>query len=257
LLIVIAIIAVLAALLLSALSQAKSRAKTTVCLNNLKQLQLAWLMYCDESDDQVPYNSREINWNQYPMNWVWGVMSYENVPESPGIWSHADSTNTALLLNPKRSQLGPFIKSYAVFKCPADKSWIVLGGQRMPRVRSYSMNFEIGDYVYDDAATVSYTRRSQGGAPVWVFIDEHEDTIHDGRFEFNVTSLTPAQIWSWDRLPAARHNGRGVLSFSDGHVEQHKWVDSRTLIPVLHVRQGGISAPNSADIAWLLQQGAR
>jgi len=121
LLIVIAIIAVLAALLLSALSQAKSRAQTTVCLNNHKQLQLAWLMYCDESEDQVPYNSREINWNQYPMNWVWGVMSYENVPESPGIWSHADSTNTALLLDPRRSQLGPFIKSYPVFKCPADK----------------------------------------------------------------------------------------------------------------------------------------
>src|SRR5216683_625211 len=147
LLIVIAIIGVLAALLLSALSQAKSRAQTTVCLNNLKQLQLAWLMYCDESEDQVPYNSREINWNQYPMNWVWGVMSYENVPESPGIWSHADSTNTALLLDPRRSQLGPFIKSYPVFKCPADKSWILLGGQRHPRVRSYSMNLLMGDYV--------------------------------------------------------------------------------------------------------------
>src|SRR5438445_9163941 len=76
LLIVIAIIGVLAALLLSALSQAKSRAQTAVCLNNLKQLQLAWLMYCDENEDQVPYNSRSINWNQYGSNWVWGVMSY-------------------------------------------------------------------------------------------------------------------------------------------------------------------------------------
>jgi prepilin-type N-terminal cleavage/methylation domain-containing protein/prepilin-type processing-associated H-X9-DG protein len=258
LLVVIAIIGVLAALLLSALSKAKSRAQTTVCLNNLKQLQLAWLMYCDENEDQVPYNSREINWNQYPMNWVWGVMSYENVPESPGIWSHADSTNTALLLNPKRSQLGPFIKSYAVFKCPADKSWILLGGQRLPRVRSYAMNWQLGDYAGLGTLASGYdTRRSQIGAPVWVFIDEHEDTIFDGRFEFDVTSLTPAQIWSWNRVPAARHNGRGVLSFTDGHVESHKWSDGRTLIPVRHVRQGGIPAPDSPDIAWLLQQGNR
>src|SRR6266853_6542509 len=101
LLIVIAIIGILAALLLSALGQAKSRAQTTVCLNNLRQLQLAWLMYCDENEDQVPYNSRSINWNQYGSNWVWGVMSYETEAFMP----YADSTNTALLVESRRSQL--------------------------------------------------------------------------------------------------------------------------------------------------------
>src|SRR5260221_11410991 len=65
LLVVIAIIGVLAALLLSALSQAKSRAQTTVCLNNLKQLQLAWPMYADESEDQLPYNIPFINWQNF------------------------------------------------------------------------------------------------------------------------------------------------------------------------------------------------
>src|SRR5712692_3872470 len=182
LLVVIAIIGVLAALLLSALSQPKSRAQTTVCVNNLKQLQLAWLMYCDENEDQVPYNSHEQNWNQYPMNWVWGVMSYETDLENIGFWSHADSTNTALLLDPRRSQLGPFIKSYPVFKCPADKSWIMLGGQRYPRVRSYSMNFQIGDYLYWDSDTNRFIRLSRLGSPAWLFIDDHEDSIHDGTF---------------------------------------------------------------------------
>jgi prepilin-type processing-associated H-X9-DG protein len=214
-------------------------------------------MYCDESDDQVPYNSLEQNWNEYPMNWVWGVMSYETGLETPGLWSHADSTNTALLLDPKRSQLGPFIKSSAVFKCPADKSWILLGGQRYPRVRSYSMNFEIGDYVYGDPASISYTRRSQSGAPVWVFIDEHEDTIHDGRFRFDGPLGTQPQSYGWLNIPAARHNGRGVLSFSDGHVEQHKWADGRTLMPVTRVRRTVGLVPNSADVAWLAQQSAR
>ena len=259
LLVVIAIIGVLAALLLSALSQAKSRAQTTVCVNNLKQLQLAWLMYCDESEDQVPYSSREINWNEYPMNWVWGVMSYETDLENPGVWSHADSTNTALLLDPRRSQLGPFIKSYPVFKCPADKSWILLGGQRYQRVRSYAMNYQIGDYLNPNKnaeTDYNYTRRCAIGSPAWVFTDTHEDNIHDGRFWFDGPLGFPPQNYGWINVPAARHNGRAVISFSDGHVEQHKWADSRTLIPVLHVRQGGISAPNSADIAWLAQQSA-
>jgi prepilin-type processing-associated H-X9-DG protein len=187
------------------------------------------------------------------MNWVWGVMSYETGLETPGLWSHADSTNTTLLLDPRRSQLGPFIKSCAVFKCPADKSWILLGGQRLSRVRCYSMNFEIGAYLYEAPTTINYTRRSQIGAPAWVFIDEHEDTIHDGLFWFNGSSSAPPQNYGWLNVPAARHNGRGVLSFSDGHLEQHKWVDGRTLIPVEHVRQGGPSAPKSADIAWLVQ----
>src|SRR5260370_25985402 len=76
LLVVIAIIGVLAALLLSALSQAKSRAQTTVCLNNQKQLQLAWLMYADENEDQLPDNTPYWNWQNFPKNWVGGVMSY-------------------------------------------------------------------------------------------------------------------------------------------------------------------------------------
>ncbi len=254
LLIVIAIIGVLAALLLSALSQAKSRAQTTVCLNNLKQLQLAWLIYCDESEDQVPYNTWYQNWPNFPKNWVSGVMSYETEPESPFFWTHADSTNTALLLNPSRSQLGPFIRSAAVFRCPSDKSWILLGGQRYPRVRSYSMNEQVGDYV-NKGAPNTFTRKDQIGLPVWVFIDTHEDSTVDGWFQFGSnTPLTAPGSYSWQQLPASRHNGSGVISFSDGHVETHRWVDGRTIVPVKRILQGGIPAPNSKDIDWLRHQ---
>src|SRR5258708_27460284 len=175
LLAVIAIIGLLAALLLSALSQAKSRSQTTVCLNNLKQLQLAWLMYCDENEDQVPYNSLATRWNNYRGNWVDGVMSYETELEEPGFWTHADSTNTALLVASKWSELGPFVKSPAVFKCPADKSWILLGGQRWPRVRSYTMNYQVGGYIDPAPEIARYTKRSAIGIPAWLFIDTHED----------------------------------------------------------------------------------
>ncbi len=254
LLVVIAIIGVLAALLLSALSQAKSRAQTTVCLNNQKQLQLAWLMYADENEDQLPDNTPYWNWQNFPKNWVGGVMSYETEPEAPFVWTHADSTNTALMLNPSRSQLGPFVKSYVVFKCPSDKSWIQLGGQRYPRVRSYAMNEQVGDYL-EKGAPNTFTRKDQIGLPVWVFIDTHEDSTVDGWFEFGNSrpAGSPAN-YSWQQPPASRHNGSGVVSFSDGHVEAHKWVDGRTIVPVQRILQGGIPAANSKDIDWLRHQ---
>ncbi len=254
LLVVIAIIGVLAALLLSALSQAKSRAQTTVCLNNLKQLQLAWLIYVDENEDQLPDNAWYGNWHLFGNNWVGGAMSYETDPEVPGVWSHADSTNTALLLEPKRSELGPFVRSRAVFKCPSDKSWIFLGGQRYPRVRSYAMNQQVGDYM-DKGAPNTFTRKDQITLPVWVFIDTHEDSILDGWFGSDAYSpLEPPGNYTWGHIPASRHNRSGVISFSDGHVEVHKWVDGRTFVPVNRTRQVGFPAPNSKDIDWLRHQ---
>ncbi len=260
LLIVIAILGVLAALLLSALSQAKSRAQTTVCLNNQKQLQLAWLLYCDENDAHVPYNTEYQNWQVFRTNWVTGVMSYETGLEMPGIWTHADSTNTALLVASRRSQLGPYVKSSAVYKCPGDKSTIVLGGQRYPRVRSYAMNWHMGFYFNNLAQPQPevITRVDQIGRPAWVFIEVHEDTIQDGCFVFweDVPDVDPA-YYAWWHLPASRHSRSGMLSFSDGHVEQHRWVDARTFLPVKGVWQPGPDAPYSRDIAWLLAQCAR
>ena len=257
LMVVIAIIAILAGLLLSSLSQAKSRAQTTVCLNNLKQLQTAWLIYPDENEDQLPCNMPVINWNNFRTNWVSGVMSYETDPEVPGYWSHTDSTNTALLLDPKRSQLASYIKSYGVFKCPADRSWILLGGQRHPRVRSYSMNQQMGDYL-EKGAPNTFTRKDGIGLPTWVFIDEHEDSIDEGWFQFGSyrSDVLPAN-YGWNAIPASRHNRSGVLSFSDGHVETHQWRDPRTRVPVKRVRQYSISAPNSPDVGWLIQQSGR
>ena len=254
LLVVIAIIGVLAALLLSALSQAKSRAQTTVCLNNLKQLQLAWQLYGDENEDQLPDNTTYQDRPNFPKNWVGGVMSYETEPEAPFFWTHADSTNTALLVNPSRSQLGPFVRSYGVYKCPSDKSWIQLGGQRYPRVRSYAMNEQVGDYV-DLGAPNTFTRANQITLPVWVLIDTHEDSTVDGWFQFdNYSPLESPARYAWQAMPASRHNGSGLIAFSDGHVEAHKWVDGRTIVPVQRILQIGVAAPNSKDIDWLRHQ---
>jgi len=250
LLVVIAIIGVLAALLLPALSRAKGSAQTTVCINNLRQLQLAWGIYADENEEHLPYNQPWFLPVPSTTNWVGGVMSYETAPSA----NPADSTNTALLLQAPRSQLGPDVKSYAVYKCPSDRSWIKLGGQVFPRVRSYAMNASMGDYGFGgtESETGAFTRKDQLGRPTWVLIDTHEDSVPDGTFIFPYG--WPASQALWGSLPASRHNGSGVISFSDAHVEAHKWLDGRTLVPVKRVWQGKINAPNSPDNEWMKQQ---
>jgi len=252
LLVVIAIIGVLAAMVLSALSKAKSSARTTVCINNLKQLQLAWGIYADENEDQLPDNTVPISSTWYGANWVGGIMSYETTPLFGG--THEDSTNTALLLDPKRSQLGPYVKSAGVYKCPSDKSWIRIAGQRLPRVRSYSMNQQMGERSYVPDAPYVYKRKEEIGRPAWVFIDAHDDTLFAGFFQLGAAGDADPAQYQWSSLPAGRHNGSGVLSYSDGHVEQHKWVDGRTLQPVRRFYPGLIPAPNSPDVKWFLRQ---
>src|SRR5258708_7362939 len=223
LLVVIAIIGVLAGLLLPALSRAKSSAQTTVCINNLRRLQLAWGMYADENEEQLPWNLPSFLPVPSTTNWVGGVMTYETAP----IGNLADSTNTALLLQAPRSQLGPYVKSYGVYKCPSDRSWIKMGGQVFPRVRSCAMNGQMGDYGFGgtESTTGAFTRKGQIGRPTWVLIDRHEDSVTDGTFIFPFG--LPASAALWGSIPASRHSGSGVISFSDGHVEAHKWLDGR------------------------------
>ena len=127
-------------------------------------------------------------------------------------------------------------------------------------VRSYTMNVKMGAqpqtgaYSSDDLPYL-FTRKDQIGLPVWVLIDAHEDSIVDGWFQFgNYPPIGSPANYAWANLPASRHNGSGVVSFSDGHIEAHRWVDGRTIVPVQRTWQGGIGAPNSKDIDWLRHQ---
>jgi prepilin-type N-terminal cleavage/methylation domain-containing protein len=138
LLVVVAIIAILAALLLPVLNEAKARAQAIACLNNLKQLQLAWQMYADDNNGALAPNYA-VTSLQFPKeNWVGGFLSYETRPTGYSVY-WPDSTNAALLLGPAPGRIGVYVKSPHLFKCPSDQSWIELGGQRWPRVRSYAM----------------------------------------------------------------------------------------------------------------------
>ena len=235
LLVVIAIIAILAALLLPALAKAKTKAQGIACINNNKQLLTAWLMYIDDFNGTLPANrgKAEIQAGANPDSWVLGVMSYNGY----------DATNTPLML---RGLIGPYVKNAGVYKCPADQSTASPGGITAPRVRSMSMNVQLGsNSKVRKTSDLSSADLSPKPDMMWVFIDEHPDCLNDGLFEMN-------NNLSWIDYPAWYHNGAGGISFADGHAEIRKWVEPTTRMPVT-----GGGAPTrqtlstSRDLVWL------
>ena len=259
LLVVIAIIAFLAALLLPALQSAKARAHTTVCTGNLKQLQLAWQMYTQENGDALAPNYARPSLFFPKENWVGGAMSYETRPGSALYW--ADSTNSNLLTDDAPGRIAPYARNAGSYKCPSDRSWIELSGQRWPRVRSYAMNEWMGNYeqkANPNQPMFYFTRLTDIQKPspsmAWVLIDEHEDWIDEGWFR--VGALAPVDTRpKLAELPGSRHNSGAVLSFVDGHVERHQWRDKRIMEPVTR-RQfpPAVSLPSSPDYDWLIER---
>ncbi len=256
LLVVIAIIAILAALLLPALSRAKARAQTIQCLNNLRQLQLAWFLYAGDQNDRLPGNhlgdaaGRVVG----AESWVSGWLTYET--SSAYMRWFPESTNTLLLVPGGYGSIGSYTKSPAIYKCPADKSWIKINGTMHLRVRSVAMNGFMnsagGGYMGDAVGYFWFLRLSDIVNPppdkAWVFIDEHEDSIDDGRFLVAYPNTYP---WdNWEELPGSRHHGGTAISFADGHCEFKKWTDPRTKKRVERVKYHPVIEDNR-DAAWL------
>ena len=267
LLVVISIIAILAGLLLPALSKAKGKAKGIYCLGNMKQLGLAWLMYPDDNLNILPANVTGGDKN----GWVRGWEDF--APNT------TDNTNLALLLNTDSagvSQLGPYTKAAGIYKCPADVYTAPQGGLQMPRLRSNSMNqFVEGDFYLAlksanrlpseasgvdlnftgaDKKNYGYVKISDIRRPtpsdLFVFVDEHPDSINDGCLLTDTSTLT-----KWVDLPASFHNGACSFAFADGHAEIHKWREGSTVVPV-HQRtilSSELTVPTSRDIAWMIE----
>ncbi len=258
LLVVIAIIAILAALLLPALSKAKDKARTTQCLSNLKQLQISWQLYGVDHSDSLPGND---NWGGSPNDLVWatGYMTYETVlPEAAAFYTVA---NRSMLEASALGSIGPYNKNASIYRCPSDRSYIELSGQRLDRVRSYDANDYFGTHanqlgplgsgrMFDKFSTINGISPSDA----WCLIDVHEDNISDAVF-----SNVPRNAGTYDRwinIPSARHNIGACLSFMDGHVERHKWVERSTRIPVKRVpiRVAATLLPGvSKDVRWLTE----
>ncbi len=225
LLVVIAIIAILAALLLPALSRSKTRATSLACLNNLKQLQTCWHLYALDHSDILPPNNAiaEISSGSTTIGASW-CTNYAPLDADPaGI---------------KNALLFPYNTSVAIYHCPADRSTVTsLDGTPLSQLRwrSYNMNLcvngvpELDPYSFYNPSFKKFTQiRNPDPTKLWVFLDVHENEIFDATFGMPCMQFWgDVRVW-WD-IPANRHSQGANLSFGDGHAEHWKWVVPKTV----------------------------
>jgi prepilin-type N-terminal cleavage/methylation domain-containing protein/prepilin-type processing-associated H-X9-DG protein len=248
LLVVIAIIAILAALLLPTLANAKAQSQGVKCLSNIRQLDIAWSAYSTDNADRLVNGA----WDHYTGGWLQGWMQL-------GINNgDTDNTNTLNLMSPF-GLLWPLVGNVQVYKCPGDPSMASFGGVAHPRIRSVSLNAKMNvpqdaNTVTPDSVFVNFRKLSQVVRPsnFLTFVDERADTIDDG--SFSVDMMDSGASACHVNVPASYHNKGGNLTFVDGHAEYHKWLDSRTTFPLSATQlPWEFASPNNPDVAWLQQ----
>ena len=228
LLVVIAIIAILAGMLLPALANSKAKGQGIFCMNNTKQLMLAWMVYAQDHDDRAVNNHGiQQTWADRD-SWVNNVMTWGATQDID-----RDNTNITYITQAK---LAPYAgKSKDIYKCPADK--FLSKEQRAAgwskRTRSISMNGFVGDpgvLLVNGESVLSpgfqqFLRTGDMNNPseIFVTLDEHPDSVNDALF-WN----PPDRNTDWSDLPASYHNGAGGFSFADGHAEIHRWIAGTT-----------------------------
>jgi len=269
LLVVIAIIAILASVLLPALAKAKIKAQTTGCINNMKQLMMADLIYLGDNNNYFAANPSgeggPPNVGEDPSRPDWvaghnmnGVAGPNNPTPTPP--SSSDNTNISLLIGDQYAScgsLGPYTKSAGVYRCPADFSIGI--GQTDLRVRSYSMNGFVAPHTVNDGFSgISYALATGNdeiypkdssfhklsSVDCFVFVEERSDSLNDGFFWSQGPSYTVRDV------PQIAHGGKlSVFSFGDGHVQTKLWMTG--IFATIVTQPGGKTVNGNGDISWL------
>jgi prepilin-type N-terminal cleavage/methylation domain-containing protein len=214
LLVVIAIIAILASMLLPAVSSARAKGLLAACFNNQRQLAASSQMYAADNDTRLAGNFSIVpQAGSSQLSWVMGNMKVND-----------QATNTLYL---RQGTLFPYTTQPNVYRSPADQSRF--GG--VPRIRSYSMNGWIGSRdmerqtQYGGGSFRTFVRESEvavaGPSRIWCTIDENELGIDDGWFLVTMNDYQP-----FASFPASHHQNGYCLSFCDAHVERYKLHDS-------------------------------
>jgi prepilin-type processing-associated H-X9-DG protein len=251
LLVVIATVAILGLVLLPAIAGTKPNSQAFQCLENLRQLTLAWQMYAGDNNSKLALNGDQT----HPSN---GTPPTDPILLPRGAWyqwcpgnMNAYSQYATNYL--QDSSLYPYLKTISVFKCPADVSGVRFGPFFFPHVRSYSMNCYMAPIeLWASVGTKNFFKETDINNPrpsmTYVLIDENEHSINDSYFVSDPTHVN----W-WQDVPATRHGDACGLSFADGHSEMKRWTDKNILNST---GTSGLfnSDPNSGDNAWLEQR---
>jgi prepilin-type N-terminal cleavage/methylation domain-containing protein/prepilin-type processing-associated H-X9-DG protein len=254
LLVVIAVIAILAGLLLPALSAAKEKARSIQCMSNQRQLALTWMLYASDHEDQLVANGHG-NADSLQGERLWVVGDTHLRPEA--------FTNVQYLIDPAYALFANYLQDPKIYKCPSDRGTVQLGERNLPHTRSYSLNGYMGWEQPVGAGYLSpryWTFRKHSdlalGSPskLLTFVDVAPGNICHSAF---VIWLRGGFNGLYYHLPSAEHRGSGVLTFADGHVSTRRWVDpvtSRMAREKWIPDHLSLQYPGNPDLEWLTER---
>jgi prepilin-type N-terminal cleavage/methylation domain-containing protein len=244
LLVVIAIIGILGAMLLPALARGKDSAKRAKCLNNQKQLTVAWATYASDHKGTLVAVGRQNTPTSAAKLWVQGAFV-----------NQTHRTNTSYILDSRLALFGDYVPTTGIYLCPADRYEVTVGSQSYPKLRSYALNAYVGwtgawDYRLASGFRVFSKLEDIGATPMpsglFLFGDVQPDSIC---WPFYGVEMITDHFFNF---PGSSHSRGAVFAFADNHAEWHRWTDRRTLAAYsMSYHMHHESSPGNADLAWL------